>query len=863
VHTIETEITRRRFVELAAIGTLLRRFYYPAEAWASQKLRPAVTTHLLSTGSPINEPYSLLHGGGFDGPMVLESPDPLVRYRWNNPEAADSLQVYALSPGASFTETPASFKIAEIPSGQQDSILVEGVGSIRFDYGVESAAWLEFDSPDLTGAVEMSISEYDEPAIENTGPAHRFKTFQPRRYGNTYRLELNSELYEGVRFGWIHVRVFERPWHITAVRAVCQVKPTNYVGTFSCSDPMLTRIWYTGAYSVKANFCKDYFGAILMDRGDRISWTGDAHPAQAAALVSFGNWDFIRKNLERTTTTNNDIESYSLYWIFSLIEYYRHTADQTTLEKYVDHVGTLLDHARSIYTDPSISFYGWDERLGAGFEDPDRFETKNAYRMLFIRACMEFASALNDIGQLDLSKVYRKMALQKMKDVRSNERWYDSFGMHALSDAVNTGLATEEEKSAIFAQEFSDRLNRLSYSPFNQYFILQAMALMNRHDEAMVSLRDMWGGQINYGGTTFFETYTPSWNQCLARNGAVPNCQAGYTSLGHAWGAGVTTWLSREVLGIKPMGPGFSDIEIVPHLGQTLTWVSGSMPTPHGTVHFFFDQSSGRGEATIPSQTKCRIGIPGVERVIQKVLFNRHLLWDGGEFHKVDGVDGAAVDGDFLYLSDIQPGHHEFSVHYGSKTPSFKQEPLSYPMVSARENVGTSGNWGGMYGQDGYVLFDYDGIKRDRCNLPKYVVSVQPSSRKNGGCLHARLSVSTEDQRAPAPGRMNERIRNVGQLYTGDPVACQQTMTVDVEVIEDKNYNVALYFVDWDRQGRRQAVEVFDLKTLNRIAPVEIVQDFGQGKYLIYACAKSVRFRIDQIRGKNAVLNAIFFDPAL
>jgi alpha-L-rhamnosidase len=505
---MEIEITRRRFVKLAAIGALLRRFYHPAEAWASQKLHTMVMTHLLSTGSTIQESYALLHGGRFDGPTVLDSPDPLVSYRWSNPDAADSLQIYVLSPVVSITESPASLRIAKSPSRQQNSITVEGVGSIRFDFGVESAAWLEFDSPDLTGAVEMSISEYNEPAIVNTGPTHRFKTCPPQRYGDTYRLELNSELYEGVRFGWIHVLTYEHPWHITAIRAVCQVKPTNYVGSFSCSDSMLTRIWYTGAYSVKANFCKDYFGAILMDRGDRISWTGDAHPAQAAALVSFGNWDFIRKNLERTAKANNGIESYSLYWILSLLEYYQHTADQATLEKYVNHVRMLLDHARSIYTDPSISFYGWDERLGAGFEEPDRFETKSAYRMLFIHVCVEFASALNDIGQLDLSKTYREVALLRMKEVRSNERWFSSFGVHALSDAVNTGLATKEEQSAIFAQEFSDRLNRLSFSPFNQYFILQAMALMDRYDEAMVSLRDIWGGQIQYGGTLFLK-HTP------------------------------------------------------------------------------------------------------------------------------------------------------------------------------------------------------------------------------------------------------------------------------------------------------------------------------------------------------------------
>jgi hypothetical protein len=85
---------------------------------------------------------------------------------------------------------------------------------------------------------------------------------------------------------------------------------------------------------------------------------------------------------------------------------------------------------------------------------------------------------------------------------------------------------------------------------------------------------------------------------------------------------------------------------------------------------------------------------------------------------------------------------------------------------------------------------------------------------------------------------------------------------VDVEVVELARYKLALYFLDWDRLGRCLAVEVFDLKTLNRIAPVKVVPEFTQGRYLIYSFSSSVRIRVDQVRGNNAVLNAMFFDPA-
>ena len=860
------EITRRKFLELTA-GAATLQSVSPAIRAASEHMSEHTSTpYRLHAGLGMPEPYKLLSGGEFSGSSIPESRDPLVRYRWSNPEASDDLQIYTLLPVRAFTDTPASFENLRSASDKECEVLVQGRGSVCFDFGVESAAWLEFDSPDMAGSVEMSISEYNEPGIVNSPPSpggdpeHRIKTMAPRRYGNTFRLELNKELYEGVRFGWIHVRGFDKPWHITAVRAVCQVKPTNYNGQFSCSDEMLTRIWYTGAYGVKVNLCKDYFGAILMDRGDRISWTGDAHPAQDAALVAFGDWNFIRQNLERTATSSNGIESYSLYWILSLLNYYQHTGDVETLKKYIGHVQTTLNHASDIYSDPNITFYGHDERLGACFEEPDRYETKTAYRMLFVRTCNEFSLAMDSIGRNDFGSAYREIALQKMKEFRSNLRWFESFGVHALADAVNTGLTTKPEQAAMFAKEFSDRLNRLSYSPFNQYFILQAMGRMSHYDEAFVSILDQWGGQIGYGGTAFFEVYTPSWNQCLKKNDAVPNCQVGYTSLAHAWGGGVTAWLSKEVLGIRSVAPGFTKVDIVPHLGRTITWVSGSVPTPRGPVKAHFDVQNGSCEVTIPAGSVGRIGIPATDRAIQTIIVNQHVVWDG-QFKSVPGVGGAKVESDFIYLNDVQPGRYVMSTFYRGARKKFENQPFVYPMNFVKEDAATHGNWGGVYGRDGYVLFDYDGMGNNRRRLPSYAIAVEAASfRKTGNCMHAQIVPATQDHRALAGDENNVGSRSVGQLYTNAPQACWETMTVDVTVAASSKYQIALYFLDWDEVGRRQAIEIFDLDTLKRITEVRLVQDFSKGKYMVYQCDRSIRVRINQVRGKNAVLNGMFFD---
>ena len=811
--------------------------------------------------SPVAEPYPYVSSGSFSGPAVPLSPDPLVAYRWPNPQAGDGLEIYLQKPMSVTADTNSSFANLQSLTGADPNVTVTGVGSIQMDFGRENAAWLEFDSPDLAGTVEMSISEYNEPEITSAGGAHFVKTLVPVKYGNTYRLELNSQLYEGVRFGWIHVRSFTSAWHITGIRLVCQNKPANYNGSFSCSDSMLTRIWYVGAYTVKLNLLSNYFGAILADRGDRISWTGDAHCSQAASMVAFGNYDFVKRNIVNSANDDNGIASYSLYWVLSLIDYYNYTGDSATLNGYLTNAVAKLDHAYSIYgKNPDLGFYGWDERLGAGFENANCRESQDAYKMLAIRSWKEFAAAMGAFGRTDLQVKYNGYANEEFAALRQNTAWYQGYSLHASADAVNTGLLSVSEKNAIFAQQFTSLVNRISYSPFNQYFVIQAFAAMNKYDDALGSINDLWGSEINYGGTTFFELSRPSWNSGVGVNAPVPNAQCGFTSLCHPWSAGVVKWLSEEVLGIKPTSSGFATYQILPHLGRTLTYVSGTTPTPLGNIQASFNVSNGVGRVSAPAGTVGRVGVPKVEKNIRRITINGKLAWDGA-FHPVAGIGGASEDSDFVYFTGVQPGAYALTMAYSGLTPVYNAPAEQYAARFVKEDAVTSGNWGGIYGKDGYVLCNYDGNGHDKKSLPSYVSSVACSIWRSDlpNCV---WSAGTTDIRALASGSGNDSPRTAACFYTDGYNGGRNTMTFTVNCPGTNQYQVALYFVDWDNRARRLAVEMFDANTLDLVAPVKVVTNFYGGKYLVYAYDKSAKFRIDHVWGDNAVLSGIFFDSA-
>ena len=162
---------------------------------------------------------------------------------------------------------------------------------------------------------------------------------------------------------------------------------------------------------------------------------------------------------------------------------------------------------------------------------------------------------LEALGHIDLAERYRGYAAEKTARLTADPDFYKAYGLHASADAINAGVLENVEK--LYHKDFSDRLNRLSYSPFNEYMLLQAMAKAGKYDEALSAILDLWGGQIRYGGTMFFETFRPGWNEIIGKNDPVPNNQAGYTSLAHPWSAGVLPWLSEEILGIGRIRPVF------------------------------------------------------------------------------------------------------------------------------------------------------------------------------------------------------------------------------------------------------------------------------------------------------------------
>jgi hypothetical protein len=150
------------------------------------------------------------------------------------------------------------------------------------------------------------------------------------------------------------------------------------------------------------------------------------------------------------------------------------------------------------------------------------------------------------------------------------------------------------------------------------------------------------------------------------------------------------------------------------------------------------------------------------------------------------------------------------------------------------------GDWVQKFGQDGYWVAS--GAKK----LPSYA--------ELNGMPEPPWVWSDSANEARAPWKDVSASRKVASAWHGNE------LLLEFGVFDTRRRAVALYFMDWDRQNRVQQVEVLDLRGIVRDSYQ--VDNFAEGKYLVFGLKGYTKVRIKKVAGPNVVLNGIFFDPA-
>jgi hypothetical protein len=419
----------------------------------------------------------------------------------------------------------------------------------------------------------------------------------------------------GFRFVRIDLLDDNAALDLKEVRAVFVYRDLAYKGSFNCSDPLLNKIWLTGAYTVQLNM-QDYLWDGI--KRDRLVWVGDMHPEVSTIYSVFGDNEVISKSLDLSKDITplpqymNGMVSYSMWWVLIQRDVYLHTGNLTYLKQQATYLKGLLQHfLTKIDAQHKESLHDGTRFLDwPSSKDPKAVHAGlQAMMIMTLKAGEELSKVLGDNAAAATCAKAVADLKQYIPDANNSKQ---AAALMALS-----GLAPAEKMN----KEIIAVNGVKNYSTFYGYYMLQAKAMAGDQAGALADIRTYWGAMLNMGATTFWEDFNMDWLPNASRIDEMVKpgqkdihgdygayCYIGLRhSLCHGWASGPTPWLTEHVLGIKVLEPGCRVIRIKPFLGD-LSYAEGTFPTPYGIVSVkHTKQANGKVQSEIKAPREVKV----------------------------------------------------------------------------------------------------------------------------------------------------------------------------------------------------------------------------------------------------------------
>jgi hypothetical protein len=456
----------------------------------------------------------------------------------------------------------------------------------------------------------------------------------------------------------------QSPLRFKAIDADFIYYPVKQMGSFESSDPVVNKIWQTGAYT--AHLCMQ---DLILDgpKRDRMCLAGGLDISARVISDVFGDRFLIDKSLKDliagvgnpVKNDVNGIPGYSALWVMTEADYFRHTGDLAHLKSVLDSLRGLMEYMATQIDDKGLfrntnnrsTFVDWSPDL-----DQDSAESRRITMMEFQQAFGDGAWLLEQAGDATGAQKFRQIAEKLRADTLQNslDPGRNTFGDRWQTNAmaIYSGLADPAQRVAVWENILS-RTYRFNVTPHFNYFAVSAMADAGRRNEAADWIVDYWGGMLRPDTTTFWEGYDKRWpTEHFHAHLQTDHGEGYFVSLCHGWSSGPTAWLMEQVLGIQPTAAGFSNVSIRPDLCG-MKYARGAEPCPHGLlkVDYRHDDTDFQAAIELPAGVTAQVSLP-VDKGVESIVVDGHA------------VPGTPVeDGTRLEVTLNSPGAHELHSH--------------------------------------------------------------------------------------------------------------------------------------------------------------------------------------------------------
>jgi uncharacterized membrane protein YwzB len=151
----------------------------------------------------------------------------------------------------------------------------------------------------------------------------------------------------------------------------------------------------------------------------------------------------------------------------------------------------------------------------------------------------------------------------------------------------------------------------------------------------------------------------------------------------------------------------------------------------------------------------------------------------------------------------------------------------------------SQGNWKGTYGANGYNVIG------DTTVYPSFA-TVTPSGQSS----YVWASSTTDIRALQKASSTTDRI--AATWYAAS------SFSIDVNLTDGKNHQMALYALDWDTISRAETITISDTST-HVVLDSRNISSFSNGEYLVWNISGHVTITVTLTGGLNPVISGIFF----
>ena len=363
------------------------------------------------------------------------------------------------------------------------------------------------------------------------------------------------------------------------------------VASFASSSPELDRVFDFCRYSIWAT---SFAGLYVDGDRERIPYEADAYLNQLGHYALEADFEMARRTFDHlmahptwpTEWRQHMIMMAWADWMYSgstdlIARHYIALRDEKLMLELAREDGLLVTggefKAGAVRADlGDIVDWPVGERDGFVFRPVNA--VVNAFHYRNLREMSEIAAALGKAEDASrfaaraerVRTAFDRVFYRPSAGVYADGEGTDHASLHVNAAALAFGLVPAGRKDAV--ADFLERKGMACSVYFAQY-LLEALFEAGR-DEAAIRLMTAsgdrsWLGMMEQGSTITMEAWSLK--------------AKGNQDWNHAWGTPPLNIISRYVLGVRPLKPGFAEYEVKPRRGS-LAFVAGVVPTVRGPI---------------------------------------------------------------------------------------------------------------------------------------------------------------------------------------------------------------------------------------------------------------------------------------